>query len=280
MRARFACILLWLAGAAAVMGAELQSRTAAAYEKYIAEFQQAFIQHSNSEAFLEHASPSQMERLRRGEILWSPGKDSGIMEVPDGLIHHWRAAIYVPGVTLAAVLDKARDYSNYHTVYTWVIGSELIAHEGDRSRSFFRMKRSAGAVTGVLDLWIVTDYRSIRADRATSIANVECVRQVEHAGERRERRLPRGTGNGYLWRANTLSKYLERDGGVYIELDTLGLTRDFPPLLKWVIEPVARRLGRASAADSLRSLNRAVTVPKLSVGEPRTVERSRSWCGD
>ena len=56
---------------------------------------------------------------------------------------------------------------------------------------------------------------------------------------------------GYLWRANTFSRLAERDGGVLVELENVGLSRAFPPILGWLIEPIARRIGRSSVEDSL-----------------------------
>ena len=37
-----------------------------------------------------------------------------------------------------------------------------------------------------------------------------------------------------------------------IEMETIGLSRSFPPMLGWFIEPIARRLGRKSVELSLR----------------------------
>jgi hypothetical protein len=272
-------VVCCLAAVGTLSAAELEARTIAAYEKYIAVLQQSFSQRTNSDVFLEHGSPQQLERLRQGEILLAPGSGDGITDAPGGLIHHWRATTFIAGVKLADVLRSVRNYSTYHSIYPWMIASELVAHEGDRYRAFFRMRRSAGRVTGVLDLWSVTDYRSVRSDRVASVSDIECVRQVENAGEQLERRLPPGTGKGYLWRAHTFSKYFERDGGVYIELDTVGLTRDYPAMLGWIIEPIARRLGRGSAADSLSSLRRVMTSSQPATAEPARVQLTRAWCG-
>ena len=135
-------------------------------------------------------------------------------------------------------------------------------------------------MTGVVDVWMLTEYQHLRPGRATAVARAECVRQVEHAGEPAERRLRPGTGNGYLWRANAMSKYLERDGGVYLELNTIGLSRGFPALLGWIIEPVARRLGRGSAGESLNQFRVALTSPPTDVAKASPVVNSRPWCGE
>jgi hypothetical protein len=41
-------------------------------------------------------------------------------------------------------------------------------------------------------------------------------------------------------------------------METLGLSRSFPPFLGWFIEPIARRLGRKSIERSLEEFIAAV----------------------
>ncbi len=263
-----------------IAAADLEPTTAAAYDRFVETVAQAFSKQIGSEDFLAQASPQALDRLRHGEILLEPGSGDGIVEVPNGLIHHWRGTVFVPDITLEEVLRVARDYTRYASIYDWVVAADLVAREGNRYRTFFRAQRRAGAVTGVVDAWMVTEYQHPRPGLATSIARADCVRQVEHAGEPTERRLPPGTGNGYLWRANAMSKYLERDGGVYMEIDTIGLSRGFPMLLGWIIEPVARRLGRGSAGESLSQLRVALKSPPAAAAKASPVVNGGPWCGE
>lgn len=273
------CVTAVLLVVLPAVAADLEARTAEAYERYLTAVAQAFARQTGSEIFLQQATPEALARMRRGEILLAAGRGDGITDVAKGLIHHWRATVFVPNVTLARLLASVQDYSVYADVYDWVIAAQLIANEGDRFRTFFRVKRTAGVVTGVVDVWIVTDYRRVGSDRMVAVAKADCLRQVERAGERDEYRLRPGTGSGYLWRADALSKYLERDGGVYVELDTIGLSRGYPPLLGWIIEPIARRLGRESAADSLKQLRAAVISAPTPRGNRGRVISSTTWCG-
>lgn len=266
--------------ARAAVAAELDARTASAYEHHIAVVVRAFNERVSSETFLEQGSPEAMGRMRRGEILLAAGTGDGIVEVPRGLIHHWRAAAFIPNMTLERLLTFVQNYAAYADAYDWLVASQLVARDGDQYRTFFRVKQRAGVVTGVVDMWMVTDYRYLPADRVVALARTDCVRQVEHAGESRETRLRAGTGSGYLWRADALSKYLQRDGGVYVELDTIGLSRGYPPFFGWIIEPIARRLGRDSAAGSLNRLRIAANATPARLGDRGTVNSSATWCGD
>jgi len=275
----FLCIAGVLIAARSTAAAELEARTLAAYERHLTAVSEAFTRRTGSTTFLDMDTPEALARMRKGEILLAPGTGDGITDIPNGLIHHWRAAAFIPSVTLERLLMVAQDYSGYADMFTWVTASQLVDRQGDRFRSFFRVRRRSGVVTGVIDVWMVTDYRRIESDRAVSTAAAECVRQVEHAGEPSEKRLRPGTGSGYIWRADALSKYLARDGGVYVELDALGLSRGYPPLLGWVVEPVARRLGRESAAESVNQLRAAAINPPTRSNSDRTSARV-TWCGE
>jgi len=273
-----ACMVLVIMWPAQAGAAKLDPRTLAAYEQYTAEIEQAFRAATRGANFIDE-TPSRMAQLRNGQILAGPGGGDGIMSVTKGLIHHWRAVAFIPGVNLEAVLKVVQDYSSYSAVYDYVTGSETLGRAGDSYQIFLRLKRSAAGITGVVDVWMESDFDYPGPDRAASVATAACVKQVERAGEQDERRLPEGTGSGYLWRADVLSRYLERDGGVYMDIQTIGLSRGFPPLLGWIVEPIVRRLGRGSAEDSLKQLRRAVLSKTAPVSSASPVNGAQRWCG-
>jgi len=287
MPLRRACLVLLLSLVpSSPAGAELQAATVAAYEEYIASLERRFAVQAKGSLSIDHAAGETERQLREGEILAWPGHEDGIIDVADGLIHHWRSAVFIPDATLEAVLAVAQDYAAYAGTYPWVIRSTLIGRErrtrGDRYRVLLRIKRSARMVTSVVDLWTVVDYHYPAPDRAAAASHADCVRQIERDGRPDERRLPVGQGKGYLWRANTYATYLQRDGGVYVDLQNVGLSRDFPPLLGWVIEPIARRLGRGSATEALKQLRATVaggTREGVDAAPPVPDDRA-SWCSD
>lgn len=45
-------------------------------------------------------------------ILVAPGMGTGTLAVPNGLIHHWIAAAFIPDANPASVLRVAHDYAN------------------------------------------------------------------------------------------------------------------------------------------------------------------------
>ena len=65
--------------------------------------------------------------------------------------------------------------------------------------------------------------------------------------------------HGFLWRLNTYWSYEERDGGLYLQIESVSLTRAIPPGLGWAIGPFVESVPRESleftlhaACDALR----------------------------
>jgi hypothetical protein len=63
-------------------------------------------------------------------------------------------------------------------------------------------------------------------------------RQIEHYSQKDERKLQPDEGSGYLWRVASFARYEERDGGLYLELEVFGLSRDLPASLHWLLRPI------------------------------------------
>jgi len=244
--------------------AELQARTSQAYDAYLARAKEAFL--------------SRIKRHRAGTpkpaspspdlvIAARPASGDGIMDVPGGLVHHWLGTTFVAGITLREAIDVSRAYANYPKVYTPVIRSELLEQDGDVYRVLLRLKGGEGGVSAVLQMRSTVQYFADIRDTVYTISDADEIREVRSAGRPDEHLLPAGRDSGYLWRASTFSCFVEEGGGVYIETETLGLSRQFPPLLGWIIEPIARRLGRKSVELSLKEFAAAVRAAH-SRGQP------------
>jgi len=80
--------------------------------------------------------------------------------------------------------------------------------------------------------------------------------------------LPAGRDSGYLWRLDMFTAFVELPDGVYVERETLGLSRTIPAMLGWFIKPIARRLGRKSVVRSLQEFQTA-TVATTSAASVR-----------
>ena len=233
-----------VASPALAWAADLEPRTASAFDTYADEARRAFLARAGGDVTLPSGAA--------GVLSAGAARGDGIQGVPGGLVHHWVARAFARGVTLRQVLDVATAFARYPKIYTPVTSAELLSRQGDTYRLRMRMKEGEAGVTAVLQIVSTIRYTHTSARSAHAVSESEEIREVRDAGDTDERLLPPGRDSGYLWRAQTFTRFLERDGGVYVETETLGLSRTFPPLLGWIIEPIARRLGRKSAEASLK----------------------------
>jgi hypothetical protein len=238
-------LLVALAGVASnvVNAATLEQRTNLAYGAYLDEARRTFV---------SRVRDGVAGSTRDGSLSVGPARQDGIIELPGGLVHHWVGSAFVRGVTLRQAIDASSDYARYSAVYKAVIAARLLEHEGDTFRVQVRLRQSGGGISATLDVRSIIRYVHPTSRSAYSISDAEEIREVINAGKPDERLLPAGHDSGYLWRANTFSYLREEGDGLYIELETIGLSRRFPPLLAWFIEPIARRVGRTSVENSLR----------------------------
>jgi hypothetical protein len=239
-----------------VNAATLEPRTNLAYDGYLDQAKREF---------LSRVRQAPAGSTRDGAVSVRPARQDGIIELPGGLVHHWIGSAFVRGATLRQALDASTNYARYSAVYKPVIASRVLGHEDDTYRVQMRLRQSGGGITATLDVRSTVRYFYPTSRTVYSISDAEEIREVDNAGKRDERLLPVGNDSGYLWRANTFSYLVEQADGLYVELETIGLSREFPPLLAWFIEPIARRVGRTSVENSLRAfmsvLKPAATPP-------------------
>jgi hypothetical protein len=84
------------------------------------------------------------------------------------------------------------------------------------------------------------------------------IQEVENAGKSDESLKPAGKDHGFLWRLYSYWRFVERDGGVYMECQAVSLTRDIPTGLGWMIEPIIRQLPKESLVNTLRKTRDAL----------------------
>lgn len=78
------------------------------------------------------------------------------------------------------------------------------------------------------------------------------VQEIVNYGETDEHALAPGTGRGFLWRLLTLTRLESRNGGVLVEVEAIALRRDIPGALRWIVDPIVRRVSKHSLMTSAR----------------------------
>ena len=106
-----------------------------------------------------------------------------------------------------------------------------------------------------LDSEYKSRFTQVDSRRWYSIARTTRVQEL--AGAAKPKRLPDGEGSGYIWRMCTLSRYEERDGGVYLEIEAIALSRSIPAMLQWPVEPIVRRVSKSSLTTTLEKTREA-----------------------
>jgi galactose mutarotase-like enzyme len=79
------------------------------------------------------------------------------------------------------------------------------------------------------------------------------VAEIDSPGTSKERALSDSEEHGFLWRLNTYWSYEEGDGGLYMQIESVSLTRSIPTGLAWAIKPFVESVPRESLEFTLRS---------------------------
>ena len=204
-------------------------------------------------------TPERLRRVRTGEILVSPVGKENPKPIDSGLIHDWMGAAFLPDTRIEDVFAAVRDYDNYKNYYKpTVVESTLLSKDGPcETYSMLVVNKEAVAGTA-LDMEYETCYFRVDEHRWYSITNTTRVQELRHYGRSDERRLPPDQGSGYIWRLYSVAKYEQRDGGTYVEVEAIALSRDIPAALRWIVNPIVRRVSRNSLLLSLQETNDAV----------------------
>lgn len=243
------------------VGAELQPATLKAWDEYIRSADSRMRSRlETGQPFLwTDESQDRGPRVRRGEIVVAPVAGKGTEEVPNGLIHDWIGATFLPHATIESLLAVVHDYDRYKDVYKpVVINSKTIACSAADEEFSMTWERHVLFVTAAIEgLYRAHDF-AVDAHRGYNIANTARVQEIEDYGQAGERLLPPDRGNGFIWRMHSIVRYEERDGGVYLELEAIALTRDVPGSLRWLVNPVINKLSVRSLTTTLRQTRLAV----------------------
>ena len=246
---------------------ELKPETDAAFNHYVDLSEERMRNDLQSGRFLwvDGLPPQQREavseRIKRGEVVTQTMEmlqRGAPIPVPGGLIHHWIGVVFIPGANLKRTLALLQGYDEHSRIFApRVLRSKLIQHNGDDFKVFLRL-RETKIVTVVLDTDYDVHYVQLDSTRACSRSYSTRVAEVESAGQPGEYEKPRGNDDGFLWRLNSDWRFWERDGGVYVQLEAISLTRDIPDGLGWLIRPVVTSIPRESIVFTLNRTRKAL----------------------
>jgi hypothetical protein len=243
--------------AATVAAAELQPEAARAFDTYVtaAEARPAapFLWLDTRPAAERHRL---LGNLKKGGLVIErlhvrPGGRA--LDVPGGMIHHWVGTVFIPNATAAEAVRLLQDYDRHAGIYSPTVArSKLLSHQKDEFRFSLRFVMTK-VITVVVDGEHQARFAWLGPARARSWIRSTRLAEVTDPGTSREREEPVGQGGGYLWRLNSYWRFDERDGGVYLECESVSLTRDIPFGLGWVVGPFVTSLPRESLEFTLQT---------------------------
>lgn len=257
---------------ASVGAADLQPATIAAFDLYAQLTQAQFDADNkqlNSFLWIDHLPGDRQKaayaQLRSGQVVIERLQtlDAGKpIAVPGGIIHHWIGAVFIPGATLAQVLAFEQDYDHQAEYFApSIVRSKVLSHFGPDYLVEMRFHEKK-VVTVVLETVHQVHYSQIDPTHAWSESRTTDIQQVDHPGESSEVAEPEGHDDGFLWRMDTYWRFREKDGGVYIESQSVSLTRDIPTGLGWMVGPFVTSIPRESLVFMLRA-TRTALLPRL-----------------
>ena len=264
MNTRSGISVLWLVSAsAASSAAELRPETVKTWYEYICAANsrmQERLQVDSRFLWIDEAA-HRSQRVRGGEIVVAPVREHNPRHVPDGLIHDWIGAAFIPNVRIEDVIAVIRDYNHYKEYYRpSVIQSKLIHHDHSEDRFSMLLMNKSLLLKTTLDSDYQSSYFQVDSQRWYSISRTTRIQEVDGFGEPGEHELPPDEGSGYIWRLCSIARFEERDGGVYVETEAIALSRDIPLAVRWMLDPIVRRVSYTSLQTVLQRTKDAVSA--------------------
>lgn len=239
---------------------QLKPKTVEAFDAYVhnaeTEIEQSL--HGRGSFLWSQQVSERAQAVDQGQVIAQFWSGQAPAKVPNGLIHDWIAAGFIPDSNIQEILAVIQDYDNHKNTYKpEVIDSKLISRDGNYFKVCLRLLKKK-IITVVLDTDHQVHYWPVDKTRWVCRSYTTRIAEVENAGTPRERVLEADTGYGFLWRLYSYWRFEERNAGLVVECRAISLTRDVPFGLGWAIEPIIEKLPKESLINTLEATRQAV----------------------
>lgn len=242
--------------AQSLAAAEPSAAAVAAFNSYIGTVESRIAgEHRSQSGFIAPiTSEEQSEiRLHRGELIIEQVTPSTSAEFPGAMLHDWRGTAFTPGAKAADFERLMRNFNAYLQHFSpQVLQAKVLSQQGDRFQVVMRV-RQKHVITVVMDTTYDVTFGQLDAQHGYSISRSTQISEIDSPGTGNESALKPSEEHGFLWRLNTYWSYEERDGGLYMQIESVTLTRSIPTGLGWVIGPFVKSVPRESLEFTLRS---------------------------
>lgn len=257
-----ATVLLILAPAAAI--AQPSPQAIATFNSYVQNVESRLAQqHQSAAHFL---APENDSNLRQGDLIieqLTPAHQS----LPGAMLHHWRGTIFIPNATAAdfnRLLQNFPAYPQYFSpqvLRVKVLRARVLSQNQNQYQIQIRL-RQHHVLTVVLDDAYNVTFGQLDPNHRYSISRSTRIAEIASPGTPSEHPFPPDKAHGFLWRMNTYWSYEQRDGGLYLQLESVSLTRSIPFGLSWAVTPLVESIPRESLEFTLQSARKALSNQK------------------
>jgi hypothetical protein len=253
-----AASLLLLLAAKSLPAAELKQETLRAWDKYMQalEVERQNRITGNSPFLSVDESPDLRLRLERNEVVVT---NHDPRKVPQGMIHHWLGAVFIPNRTLDQAMGVLTNYEGYSEVYKQLLKScSVLERDGDDIQLRAMAVQKVMSVTAAVSTDNQIHILRLDSKRAYITSHAIRIQEIADYGQADEHAFPEDRRPGYVWRAVVHERLEERDGGVCVELETVALSRGIPFEFRWLIKPLTDELPRKMIVEMLEDTRAAL----------------------
>ena len=251
-------VLLLVLFVSLLQAAEPKQNTLQAWDEYIriVNLHIAKSAAGNGQFLLTDESQDMARRVQRNEIVVTNHNPE---DVPQGLIHDWVGAVFVPNVTLDRALSVVESYDRYDEFYKPLFSKcKVLARDGDQVKLNVVATQRAFSVTAAVETEDQVQVVRLSPTKAYITSNAVRVQEIANYGQPTEHVFPENRRPGYVWREVTVQRLEARDGGVYVEWEMIVLSRGIPTAFRWLIKPLTDELPRKMMLDLLDETRTAV----------------------
>jgi hypothetical protein len=233
----------------------------AAFNNYAAKIEARLNrQHQSPSTFLDGVAndPRKQQQLRSGGLVIERLTPDPAADWPGALLHHWRGTAFIPGAKAAKFERILRDFDAYPQRFSpEVLRAKVLRSNGDALQTSMRI-RQKHVLTVVMDTTYDVAFGQLDAQDGYSASRSTSIQEIDSPGSAKEHALAGKDEHGFLWRLNTYWSYQERDNGLYIQIESISMSRDIPAGLGWAIGPFVQSIPRESLEFTLRSASTAL----------------------
>jgi hypothetical protein len=266
LRVRVAVVLFAVLAAATAASAEEPTAAATAgFNTYIAALESRIDrQHRSQDGFIDSvlSDPDNRAKLQRGEPIVERIRPSGGPALPGATLYHWRGTAFVPGVKVADYERLMENFADFPKNFApEIVRAKVFSRKNQGGRTFikasFRVKERH-IITVVMDIDYDVVLARLDAQHGYSASRSTRVTEIADAETNNEHAMSGSDQHGFLWRLNSYWSYEERDGGLYMQIESVSLARSIPAELDWAINPFVETVPRESLEFTLQATSKAL----------------------